>query len=83
MEKKLSEKGKILTYTVIYVGPEGFETPYCIGIIELDEGVMISGQIVGNLELIDTDKEVQMVFRKIYETEDGLINYGFKFEIIE
>ena len=36
----LSGKGKLVTYTIIRVAPEGFgdQAPYAIGIVELDEG---------------------------------------------
>jgi len=51
---ELSGKGKISTFSVIPYGPvplllEGYgrDNPYCAGIIELDEGVTISGQIMG------------------------------------
>jgi len=50
----LSGKGKILSFTVIGVGPsnmlnEGFnrDNPYCSGVIQLDEGPRISTQIMG------------------------------------
>jgi uncharacterized OB-fold protein len=50
----LSGKGKILSFTVIGVGPsnmlnEGFnrDNPYCSGVIQMDEGPRISTQILG------------------------------------
>ena len=51
---ELEGKGKIVSFTVIGVGPwtmisEGYdrEHPYCSGIIELEEGPRISTQILG------------------------------------
>ncbi len=43
-----SGKGKIYSYTTIYAPPEGFELekPYALGIIDLEEGPKITGQIV-------------------------------------
>ena len=45
----LSGKGKLLTYTVIYVPPKKFkeEAPYAIGVVELDEGVRLEARISG------------------------------------
>jgi uncharacterized OB-fold protein len=45
---KLDGKGKIITYSIIHVGPEDFEEqiPYPIAIVELDEGPRITAQIV-------------------------------------
>ena len=82
IEHKIAETGRVLTYTIIHVAPEGFESPYCIAIVEMDDGAIIAGQVV-SFEGIEIDKKVEAAFRKIYETEDGLINYGFKFELIE
>ncbi|MEW6613894.1 MAG: Zn-ribbon domain-containing OB-fold protein [Thermodesulfobacteriota bacterium] len=48
----LSGKGEIKTYTVIRVPPEGFEAPYIVGMVELDEGPWIMGNIVD----LDPDK---------------------------
>ena len=52
---KLKGKGKLLTYTCIYVGPpwmtEEFGTdrqhPYCSGVVELEEGTKIDARIEG------------------------------------
>lgn len=51
---ELAGKGKIVSFTVIGVGPwtmisEGYdrEHPYCSGIIEVEEGPRISTQILG------------------------------------
>jgi hypothetical protein len=46
---ELSGKGKIATYTVIYVGPSELssETPYVIGVVALNEGPKVSCRITG------------------------------------
>ena len=51
---ELSGKGKLAAFTSVYVGPsfmnaEGFgrEKPYLTGIVELDEGPMISARLLG------------------------------------
>jgi uncharacterized OB-fold protein len=82
-EYQLSHSGKILSWTVIHIPPEGFEeqAPYVIAIIELDDGIRIPGQII-NPETIDIGKKVKAVFRKIYEDDQsGLIHYGLKWQI--
>jgi len=85
-EISLTGNGKIVSFTTIRVAPKGFEdkVPYVIGIIELEEGPMISGQIIGNIENIEIDKNVRVVFRRLVEDGlDGLIHYGFKFELVD
>ena len=83
---QLSGLGKIISYTVVRTPPEGFEknAPYVVAIIELCEGTFISGQIVSEIDKVEVGKDVRPVFRRIYEDgPDGLISYGFKFELVE
>ncbi len=84
-EFQFSGNGEIVSYTVIRIPPKGFErySPYAVAIIRLEEGANISGQIVGDVNNVDTGKRVRPVFRKIYEDgDDGVIHYGIKFEIV-
>lgn len=82
----LSGKGKIFSHTIIRVAPDGFEAPYLTGIIKLEEGPMVVGEITGididdfdnqNIDLID--KNVSTTFRKITTNINGLRVYGLKF----
>lgn len=85
-QKKMASTGKILTYTVLYTGPAGFEmcVPYTVGIIELDNGPRISAHIIGDKNKVKIGTSVEAVFRKINQGSDsGIINYGLKFQIIE
>ncbi len=72
-----------MTYTVIHTPPHKFEdqAPYAMGIVELDDGARITGQIVdcefGDLAV---GMPVKIEFRKIFsEGESGIICYGYKF----
>ncbi len=81
---RLRGKGRIHSYTIIHAPPAGFEkrVPYCIAIIELDEGPKITGEVVGDLKSIGIGKRVRATFRKIYEDgDDGIIHYGLKWEL--
>ncbi|RLI24243.1 MAG: transcriptional regulator [Candidatus Hecatellales archaeon] len=83
-EYKLSEKGKLLAYTVIRESPpKGYESqvPYIIGLVELEEGVKILTQIVDVFpEEVRAGMPVEMVFRKVREAgAEGIIEYGYKF----
>lgn len=83
-EFRFSGQGKIISYTVIRIPPEGFEayTPYVVAMIELDEGTRISGQVINNPEEVGTGMRVRPVFRKMHEDgNSGLIQYGIKFEL--
>ncbi len=82
-EIRLSDIGKVHSFTQVHVASEGYElqTPYVLAIIQLPEGPMLTAQIVEcDIADVKIGMPVEMVFRKIVEDEDcGLIHYGFKF----
>jgi len=75
--------GKIVSFTIIRVPPHPFvdQAPYAIGIVELDNHIRLTGQIVDcPFEELEIGKRVKIEFRKIYqEGEAGVIYYGYKF----
>jgi uncharacterized OB-fold protein len=79
----LADKGKIFTYTIIRVPPQPFadQAPYAVGIIELDDGARLTGQIVDcRFEDLKIGGRVRIEFRKVFqEGEAGVIYYGYKF----
>ncbi len=55
----LSGKSRLLTYTIIHVPPKKFasESPYAIGIVQLDEGPRLEARITG----FDINKHAQIL----------------------
>jgi uncharacterized OB-fold protein len=43
---EIRKKGEIKTFTVIKVSPEGFDAPYIVAMVELDEGPWVMGNII-------------------------------------
>ncbi|MFO7872110.1 MAG: Zn-ribbon domain-containing OB-fold protein [Candidatus Undinarchaeales archaeon] len=86
-KEQLGKNGKIVTYTVIRVAPEGFEkeVPYIIAIIEMKGGSRLTAQVVdADPEDIEIGKKVEAVFRRISEDgSSGAIYYGYKFKLKE
>ena len=85
-EQCFTGKGKIYTYTIIRVAPDGFEAPYITAMIKLEEGPMIVGEVVGvdsdDIDITQTDlidRNVSGVFRKTTINENGIRVYGLKF----
>jgi len=78
----LSDRGKVLTYTIIRVAPSEFvdESPYAVGIIELDGGGRFTAQIVDcDFGELSIGMPVRVEFRRIQEEgEPGVICYGYK-----
>lgn len=85
-DMQFSGKGEIVSYTIIRTPPAGFEeyVPYAIALIRLDEGTVITGQMIGDPENVEIGKRVKSVFRKMYtDGAEGLIHYGMKFQLDE
>ncbi len=77
-----SDKGSLLTYTVIRTGPAGFQdqTPYVVGVVELENKARLTAQVVDiEPEDVSIGMPLKMEFRKVNETGDaGVIMYGYK-----
>lgn len=59
---EISGKGRVQTFTVIRVPPEGFEAPYIVALVELDEGPWLMGNIVD----LEPDKAtMELIGRKV------------------
>jgi hypothetical protein len=80
---KLSDEGKVLTYTIIHTPPTEFsdESPYAIGIVEMDNGAKVMAQIADiSFDDMEIGKRVKIEFRRIAkEGHDGVLFYGYKF----
>jgi uncharacterized OB-fold protein len=66
----LSGKGKIATFTVIRYPPEEFEkdSPYVVGLIDLENGPRVIGRITSNPE----DLEIAMSVQYVGKTQGAL-----------
>ncbi len=79
----LAQTGTVQTFTVIHVAPSGFEdeVPYAVGVVKLEDGVKITGQIVDcDLDTLATGDPVRMEFRRVQAGgSSGVLCYGYKF----
>ncbi len=79
---RLAGTGKVATYTVIHVPATQFsdEAPFAVGVIQMDEGVRITSQIVDcDLASIRIGQPVRVEFRKVQEEgKAGILCYGYK-----
>jgi len=78
----LCPSGRIVSYTVLHVAGPQFadETPLPVGIIELDDGVRLTAQLVDFPEGDPAiGKRVRLIFRKVQAGgESGVIAYAHK-----
>ena len=79
---KLSDEGKLQTFTVVRVSSDKFskETPFAVGIVELNDGVKITTQIAdADVDELKVGQRVKLVFRKIQDDgRAGIHCYGYK-----
>ena len=67
--RNTSGKGVIHSYTVVHkaMPPFNEETPYVVGIIELQEGVRMMSRIEGERSEIEIEKPVSVVYKQVDE----------------
>ncbi len=78
----LEPEGKVLTWTVIHVGPSSHkhDVPYALAVVELADGVRITCQIADlDPAQVEAGMAVRFEFRRIQgDGEAGVIAYGHK-----
>jgi uncharacterized OB-fold protein len=79
---ELPRDGKLLTYTVIHVAPPGLsdETPFAVGVVELENGVRLMSQIVDtDHDKMEAGMPLRLEFRLVRrEGHSGILCYGHK-----
>ena len=74
--------GEVVTHTTIYTPGESWtgSKPYVLAIVRLDEGPLMTAQLICDPRDVKIGMRVRNVFRKIGEDgEKGMIHYGTKF----
>jgi len=78
----LQDEGTLVTFTITRVGPSQFadQTPYAVGIVELDGGVRITAQIADcDFDRLEAGQRLRLEFRRIQQDgEAGILCYGHK-----
>jgi uncharacterized OB-fold protein len=78
----LSDEGTLVTFTVVRVASDKFskETPFPVGIIELNDGVRVTAQIAdADIDELRIGQKLKLVFRKVQEDgKAGILCYGYK-----
>lgn len=86
IRKILGKKGKIISWTKIYVCGSDFKkfAPYYIALVELEDKKRIVASITEAQDEVDYfNKKVEVVLRQIKEVkEEDVIPYGIKVRVI-
>jgi uncharacterized protein len=77
----LNGRGKLVSFTQVMRGMPGFESPYALGCIELDEGPTLIAQLQDWQGLVlETNMPVELVIGRIKTDEKGNTVVGPKFK---
>jgi uncharacterized OB-fold protein len=83
-----AKKGRIRTFTVVRVGPEGFDAPYVVALVELDDGPWVFGNLVGidadraGMDLITEEVTVSSKLLPLDPSESGVEGVVLTFELV-
>ena len=81
-------KGAIRTFTVIRVGPAGYDVPYIVAMVELQDGPWALGNVVGidaeqaGMDLIGKEVSVGSKLIPQHTGEGGIEGMALVFELI-
>lgn len=57
----LSRQGNLYTYSIIHIGPRGWDTPYAVGYVDLPEGVRLFAHLaVTDFSVLKPDLPVEV-----------------------
>ncbi len=77
---RLSNTGRLYTFSEVHVAPKAFATPYVIGYVDLPEDVRVLGQVEHAAAELRPDEPVRVVLGVIRKAEDGhpVVSYKFR-----
>jgi benzoylsuccinyl-CoA thiolase BbsA subunit len=78
----LSRRGKIYSYSDIYIGQQGLATPYIFAYVDLPENLRVFAQLEGEVASFQCDEEVELTLGTIRMNNDGLPITSYKFKKI-
>ena len=78
----LSRRGKVYSYSDIYVGQQGVSTPYMFAYVDLPENLRIFAQLEGEIGSYRCDEEVELTVGPIRMNYDNLPIVSYKFKKI-
>jgi len=76
----LSRRGKLYSYSDIYIGQSGMETPYVIGYIDLPGNLRIFSMLEGEVGSFKCDEDVELTVGPIRMNRNGVPITSYKFK---
>lgn len=78
----LSRRGKIYSFSDIYIGQPGLPTPYIFAYVDLPENLRVFAQLEGEVGTYRCDEEVELTIGPIRMNTDNLPIMSYKFKKI-
>lgn len=81
---QFGRKGRLYTYSIIEVSSLGFEAPYAIGYIDLDQGIRLYSMITEwKAEELKNGRSMELVITKIRKDAEGNDVKGYAYRPID
>ena len=82
----LPRRGKVLTYTTIWIPPVQFEEqkPYVVAIVELENNVRLTCMVAeAPPDEVKIGTEVELIFRRLQNSPQWeVLQYGYKAQVV-
>jgi uncharacterized OB-fold protein len=81
--KRLGDQGTVRAFTVVHRAPPGVETPFVVGVVDLEGGGTVKANIVGvapDADALEAGASVRLTTFDAGRTEDGTTVVSFAFE---
>ncbi len=80
---QLSRTGKVYSYTDIFIGQQGMQTPYIFAYVDLPEDLRIFAQLEGEVGTYRCEEEVKLTVGPIRMNKDDVPITSYKFKKID
>ncbi len=82
--KTLATTGVLYAYTILHVARKGWQTPYAVSYVDLDDGVRVSAPLNYDPDdLPKMDSRVRLQIKEVSRSEDGGVVMSHCFEVID
>ncbi|TWJ13691.1 Zn-ribbon domain-containing OB-fold protein [Geobacter argillaceus] len=78
----LSRRGKVYSFSDIYIGQPGLATPYIFAYVDLPENLRVFAQLEGDVGTYRCDEDVELTIGPIRMNSDNLPIMSYKFKKI-
>ena len=71
VELAIGRRGTLYTYTVIHQLPQGYDAPFAVGYVDLDDGVRVFAHIENTAESLQIGSELELTSAELRKDDEG------------